>query len=108
MTRRGTGRIGVGKSARERRLFQAQGENWTLGDGLEVDSQGRLSVKLAPDSPLQIDVDGIREKEGVLGEKNYPVMGPVDKLASGASTSDIVSKVNELIAELIRTRRSRT
>lgn len=108
MTRRGAGRVGVGKSARERRIFQARGENWTLGDGLEVDSQGRLTVKLAPDSPLKIDRDGIREQTGALGEKNYPAMGPIAKLSTGAGTNEIVSKLNEIIAELIRTRRSRT
>jgi hypothetical protein len=75
---------------------------------MTLDSKGRLDVKLAPNSPLQIDVDGIRDQTGALGEKNYSAMGPIAKLSSGASTNDIVSKVNEIIAELIRTGRSRT
>jgi hypothetical protein len=106
--RRGTGRVGVGKSARERRLFQAQGEDYTLGDSLTVGSDGRLEISLAPDGPLKVDRDGVREKEGSLGETNLPTMGPVAKLETGASAAEVLDKVNELISELIRTRRSRT
>lgn len=108
MTRRGAGRVGLGRTARERRLWQAQAENWTLGDSMQVDSKGRLDVKLAPDSPLQVDVDGLRDRKGALGETNYQKMNPIAKLDTGATTAQIVAKINELIAELIRTGRSRT
>lgn len=128
--RRRAGRRGSARAIdpiRARRFAQARVSEIEIGPGLVQDGTGRISAD--PGDGLQLDPSGklrIRSKApltadsaGELELRLLPSRGlrveggrlvlketePVADLAAGAALADVISKVNELLAELRRTDR---
>lgn len=74
---------------------------------MAVDKDGRLGAQLARGGGLVMTRDGLKVDVGVVGDKNREMMKQVADLATGASAATIVTKVNELLDELRRTKRLR-
>lgn len=79
----------------------------TYGDGLDVARDGRLDIRVAKGSVLRMTSRGLDIDPLALGEKNRAQMNHIADAATGATTADLVLKVNELLAELRRTKRVR-
>jgi len=103
-----TPRAGSGLPGRVRRSLDGGAESTQRFNGsLAVDKDGRLGAKLSKDSGLEMTRDGLRVSPQVLGDKNREQMDRIADLETSATAATIVSKVNELLAELRRTRRVR-
>lgn len=79
----------------------------TYADSLEVERDGRLGVRVAKGSVLRMTPRGLDIDPQAIGERNRAQMNAIADAATGATTADLVSKVNELLAELRRTKRVR-
>ncbi len=103
-----TGRAGGTVPGRVRRALDgAVDTSRRVNESLTVDKEGRLGTKLARSGGLRMGKDGLELDPIAVGDKNRDPMSLVQDLASGASAATIVTKVNELLAELRRTKRMR-
>ena len=76
---------------------------------MEVGKEGRLGVKLAPgETGLVQTRQGLALAPGAVGEMNRPQMNRIEDLAAAASAATITLKVNEILAELRRTKNMRS
>jgi hypothetical protein len=100
-----TGRAGSKSSGRVRRALDGAIDTQRRnGDTLDV-VDGRLDVKLARGTALRVTRTGLDIAPSALGDKNRDSMSFVRDAATGATAADLVTKVNELLAELRRTKR---
>lgn len=103
-----TGRAGSGSPGRVRRAIDGAivGDK-RYGDSLEIDPKTkRLNLKLPADSPLTVTKRGLEFDVSKLGDKNRDPMRAitdVDETTATAATN--AAKLNEILAELRRTKR---
>lgn len=103
-----SGRIGVQGNGRLRRALNAVGDSkQRFDDSVDVDKNGRLGIKLARNSGLEMGRDGIKLSPQILGDKNHEMIVRQNDLASTATASQIVTAFNDLLSELRRTKRMR-
>lgn len=103
-----TGRAGGAAPGRIRRALDgAVDTSRRVNESLAVDKDGRLGTKLARSGGLRMGPDGLELDPISVGEKNHEPMPLIKDLASGASTADVVTALNELLRELRRTKRMR-
>lgn len=79
----------------------------TYGDGLDVAPDGRLDIRVAKGSVLRMTSRGLDIDPLALGEVNRPQLNHIADAATGSTTADLVLKINELLAELRRTKHAK-
>lgn len=101
-----TGRAGSKSSGRLRRALDgAIDTDRRNGNTLDV-TDGRLDVKLARGTALRVTRTGLDITPSALGDKNHSSMNYVrDVQTNTPSVYTLQLKVNELLAELRRTKR---
>lgn len=103
-----TGRAGSGTPGRVRRALDgAVDTSRRVNESLTVDKEGRLGTKLARSGGLRMGPDGLELDPIAVGEKNHSPIDRIAELPSGATAADIREVVNNLLAELRRTKRMR-
>lgn len=102
-----TPRAGSSMPGRVRRALDGQIDTQRrLGPSLDVDKDGRMVAKLAPNGGLKQTRAGLVLDAESVGEKNRPVMSRVKDPASSAA-ADVYATVVEMLAEFRRTGRMR-
>jgi hypothetical protein len=77
------------------------------GDTLDVQRDGRLDVRIAKGSPLRMTRRGLDIDPGVIGEKNRAPLKHIADVASGATLAETQATLNEILAELRKTKNMR-
>lgn len=77
------------------------------GEGLEVQPDGRLDLRVAKGSVLRMTRRGLDIDRENLGEKNRPQLDRIADVPTGSSTADLLAAFNTLLAELRRTKNMR-
>lgn len=78
-----------------------------FGNTLEVSKEGRLEVKIAKGQPIKQTRQGLVIDEQAVGEMNREPMRAIDDIPTGSTLAVTITKVNELLAELRRTKNLR-
>ncbi len=100
-----TPRAGSSMPGRVRRALDGQIDTQRrLGPSLDVDRDGRMVAKLAPNSGLKETRQGLALDAQALGEKNRPQMARIKDPAS-SSAADVHATVIELLEALRRSGR---
>ena len=74
------------------------------GDTLDVQTDGRLDVRIAKGSALRMTRRGLDIDPQELGDKNHPQLKHIADVASGATLAETQSTLNEILAELRKTK----
>jgi hypothetical protein len=75
--------------------------------GVEVGTDGRAGVVLARNSGLMMTRDGLMLDKQVVGDKNRAEMDRIADIEAAPTAAELATKLNELLAELRRTKRLR-
>lgn len=103
-----TGRAGSGSPGRVRRALDgAAVSGKRYGDALQIDPKtGRLDLKIPNDSPLTLTKRGLELDPSKLGDKNRDAMRAITDIDETTATAALnAAKLNEILAELRRTKR---
>jgi hypothetical protein len=79
----------------------------SYGDTLDVQTDGRLDVRIAKGSVLRMTRRGLDIDAQQLGEKNRAALQHMADVPTGSTLATLLTAHNELLAELRRTKNMR-